>query len=275
MRHCSQRPENLAEPLAGTAPVETRLILIEQPGPWGREALTENRGNAALRESVASLAEVADTKVYLVRQEHRRSIIERQVWWLHRDETGVTARRDQLSPNAPISVEPPPTAETVTESTTFLCTNGRRDRCCAEFARDLLRPLHDRVWEITHLGGHRFAPTAMRTDGVFFGRLGEAELAAVLAEQAPMEHVRGVFGLAQWQQAALVRVAQEYEVPLNKLTSVGGPDEVSVESADRRWVVPVTMSQSQRLASCDGRMKTVADWSAQRPVLAEPTSSGS
>ncbi len=57
----------------------------------------------------------------------------------------------------------------------LVCTNGKRDRCCALLGRPLAAELAssgvEGVWEVTHLGGHRFSPpcsccpTATRTAG--------------------------------------------------------------------------------------------------------------
>jgi len=44
-----------------------------------------------------------------------------------------------------------------------VCTNAKRDQCCAVRGRDLAHQLDaahpGRVWETSHLGGHRFSPT--------------------------------------------------------------------------------------------------------------------
>ena len=57
-----------------------------------------------------------------------------------------------------------------------MCTNGRRDRCCALLGRPLAAEIvaagHSEVWEVTHLGGHRFSPTMLvLPHGYAYGRL--------------------------------------------------------------------------------------------------------
>ena len=51
------------------------------------------------------------------------------------------------------------------EPTLLVCTNGRRDVCCAVRGRPLAahaaRVAPGRAWEVSHTGGHRFAPTAV------------------------------------------------------------------------------------------------------------------
>jgi hypothetical protein len=71
----------------------------------------------------------------------------------------------------------------------IVCTNGKRDQCCAiegisliRSIRSTLRPdLQDQVWEGTHLGGHRFAPTALYLPGnLTLGRLSSSAAIGLL-----------------------------------------------------------------------------------------------
>ncbi len=72
---------------------------------------------------------------------------------------------------------------------TLVCTNTRRDRCCGVFGAALYRQLRelgvDRVWQSSHLAGHRFAPVALwLPEGAQFGFLEPEECAAWLAARA-------------------------------------------------------------------------------------------
>lgn len=81
----------------------------------------------------------------------------------------------------PVGDEPLPGAR-VTEPLLLVCTHGRRDRCCALDGRALVGAVTSGcpgiaryVWESTHLGGHRFAPTALvLPTGYLYGRLDPA-----------------------------------------------------------------------------------------------------
>ncbi len=58
----------------------------------------------------------------------------------------------------------------------LVCTNGKRDRCCALLGRPLAAELAasgaEGVWEVTHLGGHRFSPTVLvLPHGYAYGRV--------------------------------------------------------------------------------------------------------
>ncbi|MEM7530875.1 MAG: sucrase ferredoxin [Chloroflexota bacterium] len=59
----------------------------------------------------------------------------------------------------------------------LVCTNGKRDRCCAKWGLPVYDAMADyageNVWQTTHIGGHRFAPTLVcLPHGIVYGRVG-------------------------------------------------------------------------------------------------------
>ena len=90
----------------------------------------------------------------------------------------------------------------------LVCTNGRRDLCCAEVGRDRVNTLAprssgDALWESSHLGGHRFAPTgAPALSGVVLGRADASDVLEALDGRLPLHRYRGRSSLAAGQQAA-------------------------------------------------------------------------
>src|SRR5690606_17397322 len=82
----------------------------------------------------------------------------------------------------------------------FVCTNGQRDLCCARFGLPVYAALRARVgeraWQVTHLGGHRFAPNVLTLpQGVVYGRVGQDDVDALLGavenDRLAFPHVRG------------------------------------------------------------------------------------
>lgn len=82
----------------------------------------------------------------------------------------------------------------------FVCTNGQRDLCCARFGLPAYAALrarvHDRAWQITHLGGHRFAPNILALpQSAMYGRIDAADVdqlvTAVEAGELSFPHLRG------------------------------------------------------------------------------------
>ncbi len=108
----------------------------------------------------------------------------------------------------------------------LVCTNGRRDACCAKYGRPLANALAAAsasgavladVWECTHLGGDRFAANLLvLPEGLLFGRVGAPDGPAILASLAmgvtPGEHLRGRTTQSMWEQAAevLLRIAEPH-----------------------------------------------------------------
>ncbi len=75
-----------------------------------------------------------------------------------------------------------------TEPLFLVCTNGKRDRCCAKFGMALYKAfstvVETAVWQTTHLGGHRFAPTLMSFPaGVCYGQVTVKDIPQLLAAQ--------------------------------------------------------------------------------------------
>jgi (2Fe-2S) ferredoxin len=98
-----------------------------------------------------------------------------------------------------------------TESLSLVCTNGKRDRCCTLTGMTLYQAMAERVgsavWQSTHLGGHRFAPTLVTfPDGTFYGRLATSDVNSFVRAQERGEfylsHLRGRCCYAEVAQAA-------------------------------------------------------------------------
>ncbi len=93
-----------------------------------------------------------------------------------------------------------------------MCTNGKRDQCCALRGRPVAGAIADGTdwdtWECSHLGGHRFAATMMLLPtGDMFGWLDEESAVEVTrrfdAGLLVLPHYRGRCGQPEQVQAAL------------------------------------------------------------------------
>ena len=184
------------ESSAASAPATSRAwLLIEHPGPWPEEA-----ADAPLPRALRTLAgRAADLGVRL--QLIRRPGRERQAaggpavfagWtagaspWLRRgDRSGAGQLAGELTGLAEGCV--PGFGTPVTEPLYLVCAHGRRDVCCARLggplARNLARRYPGRVWETTHVGGHRFAANlVLLPHGLYYGPVaGTSATAAITA----------------------------------------------------------------------------------------------
>ena len=245
---CSALSATLREPLAGTAARALTWLCLEQPGPYGADALVESHLDAAVGAELARRAKGTGVRIQLVRRPGR-----------HADDHHPTRRRVLLAHTRPgttwlrtAEITDPATlldldlaalgagddqglGRVDTRPTLLVCTNGRRDVCCALRGRPIAEALVTRhpetVWETTHTGGHRFAPTAvLLPTGYLYGRL-DVEFCESLLAQAAAGHVVSARcrGRSTWSPSGQVAELAVRE----RLATPPGPDELTV--AAERW----------------------------------------
>lgn len=286
---CSSTSLELGEAMAGTAPTARGWLLVEQPGAWGREALTGSRLDPAVALHLKDGAAAAKVRAQTVRRPTSPGGSEPPATlttgdgrtvvlvgtgvtpWaevLHLDDAGLLA----LDPSVCAAPEPPGLGRRVDGPLVVVCTHASRDRCCATLGRPIassLAALHgDAVWETSHLGGHRFAPTlAVLPTGHVYGRLDVATAAAVVQaherDRCVPGLLRGRSGLPRAAQAAEVHARIELGLDhLDAVTDVAvidlpeddaAPVTVTLRAAGRRLLAQLVSrpSGTPRLLSCD------------------------
>ncbi|MCP5180376.1 MAG: hypothetical protein H6994_10880 [Pseudomonadales bacterium] len=175
---CSLQSLLAQEPMAGSADNVDVWLLLEYTGSWRSQALADNELSAEEREAFEQLAQPwrrtgRKVRLQFIRQQRRGDR------YLFTIVDGVTRLRRAASvPALAGAVDEP-----VSLPHYFVCTHGQRDLCCAEFGMPLYRALRERVgervWQTTHLGGHRFAPNVLVAPGaVMYGRVTPASFDA-------------------------------------------------------------------------------------------------
>jgi hypothetical protein len=176
--------------MGGTATTGTTWLLLEQPGPWGAKALTQSHLDPELGRALDARSRGTGLRVALIRRPGRHADCpptpSRQVYLGHVRPGHSWVRETQVADPAELldldfaALGAGDHGRTGTpyqgDPLAFVCTNGRRDRCCALLGRPLAAELvmagHAAVWETTHLGGHRFSPTMLVLPyGYTYGRL--------------------------------------------------------------------------------------------------------
>jgi hypothetical protein len=256
---CSRLSEESGESLTATAPTAAAYLLLEQPGPWGRKAPSTSHLDRALGAELDARAKAARVTLLLVRRPGRHpdnQPTHRAVLAAHTlagrlqraeiDDPADLLALDfaALAAGADIGLGAPPAGPVV-----LVCTNARRDRCCAITGRPLVEALaavgHGaELWESAHIGGHRFAPTVLLLpSGVTLGRATPDQVLAALHGRLPLDRYRGRAGLDRVSQAAETYVLRllGQATPLQ----VGGPEgagpwQVTVRDHDGQvWRVDV------------------------------------
>lgn len=196
-------------PMAGSAATDRAYLLVENAGPWGRKALEESRYPAAVREGLARRADRAGVRVQLVRRHGRSPATDGiRVFLVHADPRAPWAETTVLdSPEDLLELDLDGLAagrragfEQHPGPLLLVCTNGRRDTCCAELGRPLVASLAaahpEATWETTHVGGHRFAAAMLvLPHGLSYGRVDAAAAVQIadltLQGRVATDHLRG------------------------------------------------------------------------------------
>lgn len=218
------------EPIVGTAPTDAEVLLVECPGPWGRDAVSENRLPEAVREHLAAL----DLKVFLLRRYDGSAGPGTRVFRASATDEGYAVRGtvlDRPEDLLDLDLDDPAAMPAYDGPLWLVCTNGKRDRCCAELGRPiaglLAQEWPEGTWETTHLGGHRFSGTLLALpSGLALGRLDTATaLAACEAVdrgEVPLEVTRGRAGRSGEQQVRELHVLAGGD-PRDEVVAVPGP----------------------------------------------------
>ncbi len=288
---CTAASRLLAESPAATASPARTWLLLEQPGPWGAKALTASHLDRELGRALESAAAGTGVRPALIRRpgphadahpDHARC----QVFvahtapgtgWLREAVVDDPARLLDLDfARLGAGFHDGFGADHEGDPLALVCTNGRRDRCCALLGRPLAAELAasglGQVWEITHLGGHRFAPTMLvLPHGYAYARQDSAGAKAALdAARGGRMVADRCRGRSTWE-----RPGQAAELAVRELTGEDRADALSVTGTqagsrsgwtDSGAAEPAGSGWTVRVAHADGRAWAVG----VEPTAAEP-----
>lgn len=182
-RRCSAEALARDEAVFATASLVSSWLLIEQSGAWGPDALAESKFPTEIADELERRA--SGVRILLIR--HRSASDDAPVYFkAHSGSDGnppslVTVPLRDPSTLLDVDFEALANGETgrgesVDHPIYLVCTHGRHDICCADKGRPLYREMSaarpDRTWEVSHLGGDRFAGNLLILPrGDYFGRV--------------------------------------------------------------------------------------------------------
>jgi hypothetical protein len=212
---CALRAQLRGDPMLGTAFPAARLLLVEQPGPWGSRGLADSRFGADPAAELEAAAGRFGIRVQAIRRPGRTPRSEARHWALVDTRDGRESLRwgTFTSPAALIGLPFDSEPGTPDPDPLYLvCAHSKHDTCCALRGRPVAAALEaarpGRVWECSHLGGDRFAANVLVLPaGLLYGRVlpfAAAEfVAAAEAGEVVGALLRGRVGLPAPAQAAL------------------------------------------------------------------------
>lgn len=269
---CAVLARAVDEPLAGTAPSTGRWLCLEHPEAWPYDI--SRHPDPAVRDFVQRAAASGFRPLLVRRPDGRADGALRRLLLAdtHPARAEVTIQTvTGLDGLAELPLPEPGRGlpgDAVAGALLLVCTHAERDRCCGTDGRGLVDALaaagEPDVWESSHLGGHRFAPTALvLPSGYLYGNLDPHFAVAVRAAAAVgtvvIERCRGrSTWSAEGQVAELaVRGAASLHLAADLVVAPnddGGPVMVHDRSG-ARWAVEIDVLDvdTVRPASCGAR----------------------
>ncbi|NER79389.1 MAG: sucrase ferredoxin [Leptolyngbya sp. SIO1D8] len=215
--------ETRPESLIGTATPADTFILIETPQPWIKPALLSDGLPESLRQLVKSLLGPGTrTRVHLIANEYtsthgrRRILIFQRASLAGNPDPGFfqrpigeykawtidVATPEEMAPALSEFLGQSASAKRISrwrdrsaQRHLMICTHASHNDCCGIYGypfyqetithiQQMKLTSHIQPWEISHIGGHRFAPTLIDfPQGRYYGNLNEAALECLLKQR--------------------------------------------------------------------------------------------
>lgn len=271
---CSALARNQSEPLYGSIAPAARWLLLEYRAPFGEDALADARISVEVK---AHLEALPNSKTLLIRQPGQREAARRlrlyavqaaasqpaifRIDFDHYEEI-LTLDLENLLASRIVAPEAEPLYA--------VCANGKRDQCCARFGvpfyEALVEQLGGRVWQCSHIGGHRFAATMLAfPHGDCYGYLDASDApqmaAALQAGSLVLEKWRGRAVMPQPAQAAEYYLRQALSLPLRdalrfeSAANEGPRWQSEWLVAGQRYRVHVHRGEREIVADCHGLVR--------------------
>ncbi|MBW2458073.1 MAG: hypothetical protein JRI68_26450 [Deltaproteobacteria bacterium] len=283
---CSEQSLQTGEPMLGTAAAGVGVwLLLEHRGPWAAE-LGDCELEPAVRQRLDELeSRYSSLRVLLIRRPEASGPL--SLYVVTTGGPGAVHHFDLTEPADLCAID---VAEIISgEATTtmhahplyLVCTHGQRDACCGHHGTAFFEALAAQdpaadVWQSSHQGGHRFAPTVLYLPaGIQYGRLEPGE-AATLVEA----HNRGeIFAMCRYRgQTRYERPAQSAEAWLREQQALvtiegielidqsslaGGRYAVQFRTQEGMWhrlVIESRLDTVGRRVSCTAEVPELPTW---------------
>lgn len=260
---CSDLARGDDEPLLGTATQARVWLLLEVREPWQSKIMADNNlppeAQAFLRAWETS---VPGARVLFIKKEKAygntlRCFLaiagpaEPQLYEFHLHDYSELADLNLSGLQTGAAAAVPYRR---TEPLFLVCSNGKRDKCCAKYGLAAYRALSavepEATWQSSHIGGHRYAPNVLLLPhSINYGHLTPAEVVdAAAAYRAgrllDLEHYRGRTAYDEPVQAAAIYLRQALELLETDALALDEAEELG----GGRWRAIFTLSSGAQHA---------------------------
>lgn len=230
---CAEESCNVKEDPIGCALNRQYYVLLEFPPPWTSDPLDSKALSDQLKALNAAINEEVELflrLVFIYNPKYYHQGYNRLIIYYHQEENlSVYLKKEfvlsDINDAVPI-IEKCIKGEALESENTdiqtrdfLICTHGSHDKCCAKYGNPFFRQAlatvedlslsHVRVWQSSHFGGHRFAPTMIDLpEARYYGRLDQKSFAAILTRTGDIECFKNIYrgwGVLPWQVQLLER----------------------------------------------------------------------
>ena len=234
---CADLSREHDEPLAATASRIDNWFLVEYRGLWARDALTGSGLSDQVKQHLLDqVRSVPHGRLLFVRRPDHRGRPELVAFTAASRPGQTTVTRTEFDAYEDLrGIDL--LAGTAVEHPLFLvCTHGKHDPCCARFGRPLYEALRDElapdwVWQVSHIGGDRFAGNLVcLPEGLYYGRV-DRETAGPLLD----EHLARRILIPSYRgRSSYTFAVQAAERAVRERTGLVGIDDLTLQEVVRR-----------------------------------------
>ena len=271
---CSEHSQAIDLDPRGTALNIDAVVLIELPLPWPKPVFTHTdlKGLESLIHTSMGTTRVLACQPRSNEQTTTVTVFckeditfDRWVFELE-NENSLAELIETLISSKPENIDTSKQIEENKEAV-LLCTQGSHDICCGSKGTRLANLIEEQdnnidLFKVSHLGGHRFSPTAMTMpDGRMWANLDLVTLDSILKKQIEAEEVarfcRGWVGAMKGpEQIAEIEIFKQIGWDIddqkrntNSNTSNEGWS-VEISLRDEKWTVDITPGRQVPVITC-------------------------
>ncbi|WP_414754976.1 sucrase ferredoxin [Anabaena sp. CCY 9910] len=214
---CSDYTRKVEEDIIGSATDYQTYILVECPQPWLKDAFSSRwvpnnlqmlveevyKAKLPIRFLLIAndLTHKADHTTLLIYQKQEglsHGYLKHEFKLTHIEQVAGVVKQWLWGKRPESDIETNITRDIL------VCTHGSYDKCCARYGNSFyfhanatianLQLENVRIWQSTHIGGHRFAPTAIDLpEGRYYGLLDQDSFLSILTRTGDIQSLRKVY----------------------------------------------------------------------------------